>query len=116
MIRIVAKSLVCLAIVGASISCSQGQGTKIKNSIVDKISALNEFKKEDRRIDSLSSTGMKVEIAITIVGDYFNAKDSLKNIATAFISEQTPFDEIILYEIKFDKKTEEILSVKSNKQ
>jgi hypothetical protein len=39
-------------------------------------------------------------------------EDSLENISLALIEEDYGFDQIILYEIRFNKVTEEIISVK----
>ena len=95
-------------------SCSKGQtGTP---NIMNKISELKEFKTEERRIDSLKRTGMKVEITVGIINSSFDEEDKGKEISTAFVNEDLGFDETILYEIKFNRKTTEIISIKSHKR
>jgi hypothetical protein len=98
----------------ATWSCSKGQTGTPK--IMTRITELREFKAEEKRIDSLKQTGQKVDITISIIKASFDAEDSAKGVSTAFINEDIGFDETILYTIKFDSKTEEIISVKSNKR
>ncbi len=101
--------LIGLKLLMVTISCSQNK-TSVPN-IVNKISELPEYKKAQARIDSLSKTGMTVKIQIAIT-DSFYPEDSLKNISLAFIEEEYGFDQNILYEVRFIKTTEEIISVK----
>lgn len=97
-----------------TLSCSKRQ-TDIPN-IMNKITELKEFKAEERRIDSLKQTGMKVEITVSIINGSLNGEDKGNDISTAFVNEDFGFDEMILYEIKFNSKTDEIISIKSNKR
>ena len=95
-----------------SLSCSDKKNVP---QLVDKITALPEFKKESARIDSLKGTGRNVNIQIAIVSDSFHPEDSTKNISLALIEENYGFDEILLFEVKFDKTTEEIISISQHK-
>ena len=96
-----------------AISCSEKKTNKL--DIMDKIVELSEFKKSEARIDSLKRIGIKVELQIAIVKDSFYPEDSLKNISLALIEEDYGFDQNILYEVKFNKTTQEIISVESSK-
>jgi hypothetical protein len=98
----------------AILSCSKRQETNTK--IADKISELKEFKVEEKRIDSLKQAGLKVDITISIIDASFNVEDKGQNISTAYIIEDLGFSETILYEVRFNTKTKEILSVKRNKK
>jgi galactitol-specific phosphotransferase system IIB component len=95
---------------------SHSKGQSSNTNIVTRITELKEFKVEQTRIDSLKQTGQKVDIAISIVKGSLDAEDKGKDIFTAFINEDFGFTQTILYTIKFNSKTEEIISIKSNKR
>jgi hypothetical protein len=95
-------------------SCSKGQASNPR--IMAKITELKEFKAEEKRIDSLKQTGQNVEMTISIIKGSFDTEDNGKDISTAFINEDLGFDETILYTVKFNSKTGEIISIKSNKK
>jgi hypothetical protein len=95
-----------------ALSCSDKKQDKPK--ILDKITALPEFKRESNRIDSLKATGRKVDLQIVVVSDSFYPEDSVKNISIVLIEEDLGFDQIPLFEVKFDKTTEEIISISDN--
>src|SRR5690606_4096041 len=108
------RLFVMIGILLTTWSCSKGQTTNPK--IMTKITELKEFKAEEKRIDSLKQTGQKVDITISIIKGSLDTEDNGKDISTAFINEDLGFDETILYTIKFNSKTEEIISIKSNKR
>jgi hypothetical protein len=108
------RLLVMIAIFLTTWSFSNGQTSNPK--IMKRITELKEFKAEEKRIDSLKQTGRKVDITISIIKNSFDTENNEKEISTAFISEDIGFDETILYTIKFNAKTEEIISIKSNKK
>lgn len=95
---------------------SRAKGQSSNTDIVTKITQLEEFKVEQTRIDSLKQTGQNVDIAISIIKGSLDTEDKGKDIFSAFISEDFGFTETILYTIKFNSKTEEIISIKSNKR
>jgi hypothetical protein len=108
------RLFVMIGVLLTTSSCFKGQTNSPK--IMNKITELKEFKAEEKRIDSLKQTGRKVDITISIINNSFDPEDKGKNISTAFINEDLGFDETILYEVKFNSKTEEIISIKSNKK
>jgi hypothetical protein len=64
------------AVLLAVTSCSKGQVSGVK--IMDRITALKEFKTEEKRIDSLKRTGLKVDITISIIDTSFDPADKGK--------------------------------------
>jgi hypothetical protein len=92
-------------------SCSKEQASASK--IMDKIIQLEEFKAEEKRINSLKLAGQKVDITVSFIDGSFEQGN---DISTAFINEDFGYDESILYVIQFSRETEEILSIKSNKR
>jgi hypothetical protein len=86
-----------------------------KSDIITKINQLPELKIAEARVDSLKAAGLEVEIQIVIVKDSFYPEDSLKNLSLALIEEDYGFDQITLYEIKFNKTTDEIISIQPSK-
>jgi hypothetical protein len=109
---IIAKVIAMLLLM-TTISCKHNQ--KPTPKIMDKITALQEFKAEEKRIDSLKQTGMAVDITISIIKGSLDANETNNDISTAFINEDLGFDQKILYEIKFNSKTEDIISIKNTK-
>jgi hypothetical protein len=105
---------IALTILIVTISCSKNKTETPE--IIGRISELSEFKKAESRIDSLKRNGIKVQIQISIIQDSIYPEDSLKNISIAFIEEDYGFDQTTLYEIKFNKTTEEIISIESPKK
>ena len=95
------------------ISCSRNKDDR--SDIITKINQLPELKKAEARVDSLKRAGLEVEMQIAIVNDSFYPEDSLKNISLVLIEEDYGFDQITIYEIKFDKTTEEIISIEPSK-
>lgn len=75
---------------------------------------LDEFKMEERRIDSLKETGKKVELTISIVEESFFPEDSSKNLSLAFVEEDLGFANSTLLIVKFDKDKNRIVSVQKN--
>lgn len=97
-------------------SCDKKEKPKDKNILfLENIEQLNEYKKAERRIDSLKKTGLKVELSITILKNSFYAPDSLKNSYSAIINEDLGFSNNILFFVHYNKDTFEILSITSNK-
>ena len=58
---------------------------------------------------------MAVDITISIIKGSLGENETNTDISTAFINEDLGFDQKILYEIKFNSKTEEIISLKNTK-
>src|SRR5262245_61104170 len=104
------RLFIMIGILLATWSCSRDQGSVPR--IMTKITELKEFKAEEKRIDSLKQIGQKVDITISIIKDSLDTEDSGKDISTAFINEDLGFAETILYTVKFNSKTEEIISIK----
>ncbi|MBS1507304.1 MAG: hypothetical protein JSS79_11720 [Bacteroidetes bacterium] len=76
--------------------------------IIKKIAELPEYKREENRIDSLKAKGINVDIQIVIYPDEVHPNDSL---SFAYIEENLEFDQEQLYEIKFEKRTQKIISI-----
>ena len=105
--------VLAILIIFCSTSCSDKK--KETPDIIQKITALPEFKRASARIDSLKATGRKVELGISIISESFYPEDSLKNLSIVLVEENYGFDQILLLEVKFDKTTEEIISISSDK-
>jgi hypothetical protein len=107
-----AKHLIGL-IICFTISCSQKKTADTKNdvpSVINEIAELPEFKTAEKRIDSLKASGVNVDIQIIVLPDAIQPEDSA-NISTAYIEENYGFDQNELYEIKFNKLTQKIISI-----
>ncbi|HSZ33194.1 MAG TPA: hypothetical protein VK772_07775 [Puia sp.] len=79
------------------------------------ILALNEFKIEDKRVDSLNKTSdHKRRITITIIDDSYLKEDNPKIIKLGLVNEENGVDKKILLTIKYDKIKQEIVSVEKN--
>jgi hypothetical protein len=101
-----------IGILATTLSCSKQRETT--PTIMKKITELEEFKKEQRRIDSLKQDGRNVEITVSIIQGSLDEQDKGKDISTAFINEDIGVAETILYKVKFNSKTEEIISIEAN--
>lgn len=84
--------------------------------IANKVWELKEFKTEEKRINALKQKGIDAKITININYNFSNHEDPKKDTITAFINEEIETNKTMLYEIKLDSKTEEIISIKSNKK
>ena len=84
------------------------------NEFFNQIIMLEEFQIEERRIDSLKTTGKKVDLAINIIEDSFFPEDSTKNLSVAFVEEDLGFANSTLLIVKFDKEDKRIISVEKN--
>ena len=80
---------------------------------MDKVAQLPEFKKTERRIDSLKKAGIQVELQIGLIKDSSYPEDSLKNFSIVLIEEDYGFVKNTLYQVTFNKLTEEIVSIES---
>ena len=80
---------------------------------MDKIVELPQFKESEKRIDSLKKVGIRVELQVGIIEESFYPEDSLKNLSIVLIEEDYGFDQNTLYQIKFNKITQEIVSIES---
>jgi len=111
------KLFLALCILMLTFSCSKKQRKEQKEEkglkIMDKIAQLPEFKETEKRIDSLKQVGIEVELTIGLVKDSFYPEDSLKNLSIVFIEEDYGFVRNTLYHVKFNKLTEEIVSIES---
>ena len=78
---------------------------------------LDEFKQEQRRVDSIKKvSGIPVKVSVDVVDSSFLQEDKGKNISLVFINEQYPYDNRIMYTIKFDKDKQKIISVDKEKK
>jgi hypothetical protein len=82
------------------------------------ISSLDEFKQEQKRIDSLNkATGLSITFSIDIIRNSFLKEDSLKNISLSYINEEWPNDDYrTIYVIKYDKTLKKIISIDKYKK
>jgi hypothetical protein len=108
-----------LANISSCQSSTKQKGTA-KSSTSDffnQISQLDEFKQENKRIDSIKkSSQIQVSVEVEIVNSSFLDEDKGKNIALAFINEKSPFDSKIIYTVKFDKDKKKIIAVNKNEK
>lgn len=95
----------------------QQKNTIKSESFFQQISQLNEFKLEDKRIDSIKkATLVPVKISVEIIDSSFLNEDIGKNISLGFINEEYPFDKRVTYTIKFDKTKQKIISIVDNRK
>ena len=95
-------------------SCAQKE---FQDSIVNKISKLDEFKIAQSRVDSMKKEGINADISISVLSKmdgFLYSEDSLKNISYTFIEESFGFSNNILYTVKFIDSTKTIVEVISN--
>ena len=105
---------------------SSSQASSIKESDTTRLASdelfkqvmlLDEFKQEQKRVDSIKKvSGIPVKVSVDIVDSSFLQEDKGKNISVAFINEQYPYDNRIMYTIKFDKNKQKIISVNKDKK
>lgn len=93
-----------------ALSCSTTKHSE--SAIMKKVVQLPEYRRAEVRIDSLKKSGMNVEMQVMLLEDSFYPEDSAKNVSLLFIQESLGFAENILYEVRFNKSTLEIISVK----
>jgi len=77
----------------------------------DKIIELKEFKAESERIEQAQAAGNDVTMVISVPTEPLDPKDKEKGIITVYLSERKDIEFMPLYEIRFDKKTEEIIAI-----
>jgi len=80
----------------------------------DKIIELKEFKAESERIEQAQASGKDVTMVISVPTEPLDPKDKEKGIVTVYLSERQGIEFIPLYEIRFDKNTEEVLAIIKN--
>jgi hypothetical protein len=95
--------------VAVTLSCTGKRNSTRKR--IDHITQLPELKQAEARIDSLNKAGIDVQLQISIVDDSFYPEDSSTAISIALIEEDYGFDQKVLYEIRFKRRTKEIISI-----
>ncbi len=89
-----------------------------QNILLNKITNLNEYELAQKRVDSFNNIGIPLDISISIlsnVSSSFYPEDSLKNLSYALIQERNGFDDKILFIVKYDSLTNNIIEVVPNK-
>jgi hypothetical protein len=112
-LKILSVIIVLILTIGF-ISCESESKPVTNDEFLNQITELDEFKMEERRIDSLKETGMKVDLTISVVKDSFFPEDSAKNLSVAFVEEDLGFANSTLLIVKFDKDDKKIISVEKN--
>jgi ABC-type taurine transport system substrate-binding protein len=99
-------------------SIKQSDTTKhATDNFFKQIMLLDEFNQEQKRVDSIKKvSGVPVEVSVDIVDSSFLKEDEGKSISLAFINEKYPYDNRIMYTIKFDKNKQKIISVDKDKK
>jgi hypothetical protein len=100
-------------------STKQTDTTKFSTDIIFKqIMTLDEFKQEQKRVDSIKKTsGVPVKLHVDIVDSSFLSEDKGKNISLAFINEDYPYNHNqTIYTIKFDRDKQKIISIDKDKK
>jgi hypothetical protein len=100
-------------------STKQTDTTKFSTDIIFKqIMTLDEFKQEQKRVDSIKKTsGVPVKLHVEIVDSSFLSEDKGKNISLAFINEDYPYNHNqTIYTIKFDRDKQKIISIDKDKK
>jgi hypothetical protein len=99
-------------------SIRESDTTKLaSDKFFKQVMLLDEFKQEQKRVDSIKKVyGIPVKVSVDIVDSSFLQEDKGKNISVAFINEQYPYDNRIMYTIKFDKNKQKIISVNKEKK
>ncbi len=95
----------------------QGDTTKSNTEIFFKqVMQLNEFKQEQKRVDSIKITSkIPVKLHVDIMDSSFLNEDKGKNISLAFINEDYPYNHNqTMYTVKFDKDKKKIISIDRN--
>jgi hypothetical protein len=110
--------LICLAFPSCKRQSQQPVSKDVvRDDLLKQVSQLDEFKQEKKRVDSFSKTSrIPVTLIVQVVDTSFFAKDSGKNIALAFITEKNPYDEQIIYSVKFDKGRRKIVAVEKDEK
>lgn len=107
--------LICFVFVSASMSTYAQESDSISSAMFDKIIELKEFKAEDERAELLMAAGNDVMLTISVPLEPLDPKDRESGILRVYINRRQGAEEITLYEIHFDRKTEEIVAIE-NKQ
>lgn len=99
-------------------STKQKDTTKLgNNEFFRQILELDEFKREEKRADSISKISkMPVKVSVEIIDSSFYEEDKGKNICLAFINEQYPYDRLVMYTVKYDKDKKKIISINREKK
>jgi hypothetical protein len=86
-----------------------------KKGFLSRIMQLNEFRLEQKRVDSIkAASGIPVKLYIEIVDSSFLKQDKGKNISLGFINEDWPYDHNkTMYAIRFDKDKQTIISIEN---
>jgi hypothetical protein len=86
-----------------------------KENILNMVSQLQEFKQTEKRVDSINKISkVQIKLVIEIMDSSFLEEDKGKNISLAFITAQYPYDNRIIYTVKFDKDKKSITSIDKN--
>ncbi len=85
------------------------------NGLAKQVVALNEFKTEKNRVDSLNITSnFKRKITISTIDKSFLKEDNPEIIALCLVYEETEADKKIILTIKYDKFKQQIISIVKN--
>ena len=117
-IFILATQVACQNPSSQTSSTRQSDTTKFAtDNFFKQVMLLDEFKQEQKRVDSIKKvSGIPVKVSVDIVDSSFLQEDKGKNISLAFINEQYPYDNRIIYTIKFDKGQQKIISINKDKK
>lgn len=89
----------------------------VTNELFKQIMELDEFKREEKRADSISRISkMPVKVSVDIIDSSFYEEDKGKNISLAFINEQYPYDQLVMYTVKYDKDKKKVISINKEKK
>lgn len=107
--------LLCFFLVSISTLTYAQESDSISSAMFDKIIQLKEFKAEDERAELLMAAGNDVMLTISVPLEPLDPKDRERGILRVYINRRQGDEEITLYEIHFDRKTQEIVAIE-NKQ
>lgn len=105
------KSLAIVFSMAMLIVTSCAKDSQKPSGVMGKITELPELTKAEEKIDSLNKLGIAAELQILVLPESLEEADSSKNIGMAFIQGNYGVDELIFYQIRFNKEKEEIISV-----